>query len=71
MYPEGHGVQADPMPLTDLTPSPDFEKVVEASGGYGEKVEDPAALPGALERAMHAVQVEGRQAVLNVICRGP
>ena len=71
MYPEGHGVEADPMPLTDLTPSPEFQKVVEASGGYGEKVEDAAALPGALERAMHAVQVEGRQALLNVICRGP
>ncbi len=71
MYPDGHGVEADPMPLTDLTPSPEFQKVVEASGGYGEKVEDAAALPAALERAMHAVQSEGRQALLNVICGGP
>jgi acetolactate synthase I/II/III large subunit len=31
-------------------------------------VDDPAELPAALQRALHAVRVEGRQAVLNVIC---
>ena len=35
------------------------------------RVDDPAALPGAFERALHAVTVEKRQALLNVICRGP
>jgi acetolactate synthase-1/2/3 large subunit len=34
-------------------------------------VEDPAEMPKALERAMKAIQVEKRQALLNVICRGP
>jgi hypothetical protein len=33
-------------------------------------VDDPSALPGALQRAMSAVKDEGRQALLNVIC-GP
>ena len=41
-------------------------KVVEASGGYGEEVTDPKLLPSALERALKAVEVEKRQAVLNV-----
>ena len=39
-------------------------------GGYGERVEDPAELPAALGRALHAVRVEKRQALLNVICQG-
>jgi acetolactate synthase-1/2/3 large subunit len=54
--------------LRDLEPSPDYEQIVTASGGYGERVDDPAELPAALQRALHAVRVEGRQAVLNVIC---
>jgi len=33
-------------------------------------VEDPAAPPGALQRAMSVAREEGRQALLNVIC-GP
>jgi acetolactate synthase-1/2/3 large subunit len=47
-----------------------FNKAVEVAGGYGETVEDPADMPKAIERALKAVQVEGRQALLNVICRG-
>ena len=38
-------------------------------GGHGERVEDPAELPAALRRALRVVREEGRQAVLNVICR--
>jgi len=48
-------------------PSTDYEKLVEANGGYGERVEDPAELPKALKRAIKAVQEEGRQALLNVV----
>jgi acetolactate synthase-1/2/3 large subunit len=53
--------------LADLQPSPAFEKLVEASGGYGERVEHPADLPAALARAIKVVREEKRQAVLNVI----
>ena len=48
-----------------------FERVCVAAGGYGERVEDPAALPAALERALNAVRIDKRQALLNLICRGP
>jgi acetolactate synthase-1/2/3 large subunit len=56
-------------PLTMLEPPPDFEKVITASGGYGERVDDPDELAPALQRALHAVKVEKRQALLNVICQ--
>jgi len=71
MYPQGEAVRSNKPPLIDLDELPAFEQVCSAAGGYGERVEDPAALPAALERAIHAVNVEKRQALLNVICRGP
>lgn len=67
LYPAGHAAARAEPPFSTLEPSPDYEILVGASGGHGERVEDPAALPGALERALFAVRVEQRQAVLNVI----
>jgi acetolactate synthase-1/2/3 large subunit len=71
MYPQGEAARSNKPPLIDLDQLPAFEQVCAAAGGYGERVEDPAALPAALERAVRAVTVEQRQALLNVICRGP
>ena len=70
MYPKGEAARSNKPPFIDLDELPAFEAVCAAAGGYGERVEDPAALPGAFERALHAVTVERRQALLNVICRG-
>ena len=70
MYPEGEAARSNKPPLIDLDQLPAFEQVCAAAGGYGERVEDPAALPAALDRALHAVTVEKRQALVNVICRG-
>jgi acetolactate synthase-1/2/3 large subunit len=67
LYPQGHALRSNTAPLTSLDPSPAYEKVIEASGGYGERVADPAALPKALDRALDAVRGQGRQALLNVI----
>jgi acetolactate synthase-1/2/3 large subunit len=64
-------VRTDEMPLTALEPSPDYEVLCTASGGHGEKVEDPAALPEALRRGLRIVNEEKRQVVLNVICKKP
>jgi acetolactate synthase-1/2/3 large subunit len=71
MYPQGEAARSNKPPLIDLDELPAFEQVCAAAGGYGERVEDPAALPAALDRAVRAVTVEKRQALLNVICRGP
>ena len=69
--PTGAGVKAATMPLSDLEPAPDYELVCRASGGHAERVEDPAALPEALARALKVVRDEKRQALLNVICKKP
>jgi acetolactate synthase-1/2/3 large subunit len=68
---DGWAVRTDSMPLTALEPSPDYEMICRASGGHGEKVEDPAALPDALRRGLRIVKEEKRQVVLNVICKKP
>ncbi len=68
MYPQGYAAGETAPPFSCLEPSPDFEQIVRASGGYGERVEDPAELPAAISRALEIMREEGRQAVLNVIC---
>lgn len=68
MYANGQAMQEGGRLLADLRPAPDFERYVEASGGHGERVERPADLPAALARAVHAVTVEKRQALVNVLC---
>ena len=71
MYPQGEAARSNKPPFIELDELPAFEQVCAAAGGYGERVEDPAALPAALSRGLAAVTTEGRQALLNVVCRGP
>jgi acetolactate synthase-1/2/3 large subunit len=69
LFPKGWAVKTGEFPLSDLTPAPAYEKIVEAHGGYGERVERAEQVRPALQRALKAVREEGRQAVLNVICK--
>lgn len=66
MYPDGAAAKSNSPPLAVLEPSPDYERVVEASGGLGIRVEHADELPSALRRAVDAVRA-GRQAVVNVL----
>jgi acetolactate synthase-1/2/3 large subunit len=66
MYGKGVAAEDDGRFLADL-PAPAFEKIVAAHDGHGERVERPADLPAALQRAVAAVR-SGRQALVNVIC---
>jgi acetolactate synthase-1/2/3 large subunit len=66
IYPKGHASETKQPPFATLEPSPRFEQVVQASGGYGERVTEPSKLMPALERALKVVREEKRQAVLNV-----
>ncbi|MGH7159453.1 MAG: thiamine pyrophosphate-requiring protein [Acetobacteraceae bacterium] len=71
MYPEGGAAKSNNPAFFRLDRLPAFEQICAAAGGYGERVEDPAELPAALARALKAVTVERRQALLNVICAAP
>lgn len=68
LNPEGHAAQSEHQPITMLDSIDKYERAVEVADGYGQRVEDPADLMPALERGLKAVQVEQRQAVINVIC---
>ena len=67
VFPDGHAARSNRMPVADLGPTARYEHMMNIYGGYGECVETPEALPGALERAIHAVKIEQRQALLNLI----
>ncbi len=67
IYPDGWAVGTNNFPMSDLKPTAGYEKICEAFGGYGERVEHPDQIRPALKRALHAVRVEKRQAVLNVV----
>ncbi|MBM3223594.1 MAG: thiamine pyrophosphate-requiring protein [Candidatus Tectomicrobia bacterium] len=71
MFPNGWAVKTNNFPLSELQPSPNYEVLVTASGGYGERVTQAAEVQPALQRALRAVREEGRQAVLNMICKHP
>jgi acetolactate synthase-1/2/3 large subunit len=66
MYPDGQASRMNLMPVTSLAPVPDFVGIVEASRGWGERVERGEDLPGALERAIQVIRNERRQALLDV-----
>ena len=68
MYPRGKAAKSNRSAFTRLDRLPAFEQICAAAGGYGERVDDPAQLPGAVERAMAVVANEKRQALLNVMC---
>ncbi|MDP3668806.1 MAG: thiamine pyrophosphate-requiring protein [Telluria sp.] len=64
VYPEGAAKSAHAYQAavgTDIH----YEKVGQAAGAYGERVEDPAALPAAIRRGMEALS-SGRSVVLVV-----
>ena len=65
-YPDGNAVRANKIPLTSLEPVPDFTMIAKASRAHAERVEHGDDLPGALERAIHVIRTEKRQALLDV-----
>src|SRR5215831_854666 len=65
---EGFAAKNKHQPITFLDSISNYQKAVEVADGYGEKVTDPGEMMPALERGLRAVNVEKRQAVINVIC---
>jgi acetolactate synthase-1/2/3 large subunit len=71
LYPDGVAQKMGNFPGCDLSPSPQFELTAQACGAYAERIEEPDQIPAALKRALTVVKEEGRQALLNVICKSP
>jgi acetolactate synthase I/II/III large subunit len=71
MYPDGGAATSNDPDFVHLHDLPAFEAICESAGGYGERVDDAAELPEALERALRVVREEKRQALLNVMCAQP
>lgn len=69
MYRHAAAGQTDGRLLADLGHGTAFERIMDAHGGYGERVERAGDLTGALVRAAERVRA-GQQAVVNVLCRG-
>ena len=67
-YPEGHAVQTGNFSGLHIGPEPDYWKIVEAFGGYGEKVEEPGQVAGAIARGLEAVE-SGKAALLDMRLR--
>jgi acetolactate synthase-1/2/3 large subunit len=68
MFKDGAAGENEGRTLSDLDPAPPYDVMAKAQGAHAERVEKPADLPAALERARDVVVNEGRQALLNVIC---
>ena len=68
LNPDGYAAGTERAPLTYFTVEQHYDKLVEVSGGYGERVTEARQVLPALERAMKAVMVDKRQALLNVVC---
>jgi acetolactate synthase I/II/III large subunit len=69
VFPDGHAAKANSMPLTELKPTPDYEKVITTCGGVGMKVEQPSDLFDTIKRGFEAVR-SGTPALINVITQG-
>ncbi|MEP3113403.1 thiamine pyrophosphate-requiring protein [Nisaea sp.] len=66
LYPDGYAAKSNEVPLTALTPSPDFRQTASASNAHVERVERGSELPAALERAIAIATKERRQVLLDV-----
>ncbi|CAB1060970.1 hypothetical protein D1BOALGB6SA_5741 [Olavius sp. associated proteobacterium Delta 1] len=67
--PDGYAARAKSVPLCEIKPSLEYEKICQAAGGYGRRVEKAEELPEAIDQALAVIESENRQALLNVICR--
>jgi len=66
LFPDGASRRANAFPGARFNMPPDYAALARSCHAYGERVEDPAELPRAIERGLSAVQA-GQAAVLDVV----
>jgi thiamine pyrophosphate-dependent acetolactate synthase large subunit-like protein len=64
-YPQGWAVRSGRFAGTAITPRPEYAKLAEAYGGYGEKVTSPREVAAALQRGME--QAQKRLALIHLV----
>jgi acetolactate synthase-1/2/3 large subunit len=69
IYPHGFAARSNIVPLTSLSPTPDFVQVAKASRAWARRVEDGHELPGVLRAAIQHVTRKRTQALVEVIVR--
>ncbi|MGQ2905538.1 MAG: thiamine pyrophosphate-requiring protein [Neoaquamicrobium sediminum] len=69
VYPDGYAARSNVMPLTQLSPVPDFTRVAEASRAWARRVDDGAALPDRLAEALDHIRTKRTLALLDVRVR--
>jgi len=65
-YPEGWAVRQNRFAGLSITPRPDYPALARAFGGYGEAVEKPSEVRGALQRGLGEVS-SGKLALIEVV----
>ena len=66
VYPDGHASKSSDLNIA-FDPAPDYAAIATAAGGaFGLRVENPAEIDAAIDKALHAINVEKRCAVLDV-----
>src|SRR5712692_42959 len=64
-FPDGWSVRSKKFVGISISPSPEYSTLAKAFDGYGEKVENPSEVRGAIERGLKAVAA-GQLAVLDM-----
>lgn len=67
LYPNGRASRSNSVPLTSLSPSPDFVMVAKASRAWAARVSVPDRLEPTLHDALRVVTSERRQALVEVM----
>jgi acetolactate synthase I/II/III large subunit len=66
LFPDGASQRANAFPGVRFSTPPDYAALARSCHAYGERVEDPRELVGAIERGLAAVR-SGQAAVLDVV----
>ena len=66
LFPDGASKRANAFPGVRFNTPPDYAALARSCHAYGERVEDPAELPAAIDRGLSAVNA-GQAAVLDVV----
>ena len=69
IYPDGYASKTNQMPLTGLSPIPDFIKVAEASRAWAKRVHSADELDTALTEALEHIKTRRTLALLDITIR--